>query len=109
MPSIQDEKQVQRTRAAYAQRKGSGFSIVPTTHDRKHRRDRDLLAGHGVAALTLLLRRLDTNIQLHQPANPYLLGVGELFEHDLIKRGERSLRLGMLSSGRSATALASWV
>ena len=57
--------------------------------------DRDLLAGRGVAALALLLRRLDADGQLHHPPDPYLLGVAELFEHDLLERGERSLRVGL--------------
>jgi len=57
--------------------------------------DRDLLAGCGVAAFALLLRRLDADGQLNHPPDAYLLGVAELFEHDLVERGERSLRVGL--------------
>ncbi len=40
------------------------------TSRRRTNRDRDLLAGRGVAALALLLRRVDTHGQLHQPTSP---------------------------------------
>jgi hypothetical protein len=56
--------------------------------------DRDLLAGCGVATLARLLSRLDTHGQLHKTAEPDLLGVAQLLEHNLLERRENALGLG---------------
>src|ERR1035437_3414357 len=54
--------------------------------------DRGLLARPPVSALTLLLRWLDPDGQLHETADADLLRVSELLEHDLLERNEHPLR-----------------
>ena len=44
----------------------------------------------GFRPLRSLRRRLDSHRQLHQAANPYLLSVPDLFEDDLLERGDRA-------------------
>jgi hypothetical protein len=58
----------------------------------------------GLRPLRFFCAGLDADGQLHHPAGQDLLGVAELFEHDLLKRGERSLRvrLAQLSSVRDS-------
>jgi hypothetical protein len=57
--------------------------------------DRDLLAGRGVAAEALLLRGLDPDGELHEPADPNLLGVGEPVKDDGFERVEDALGVGL--------------
>src|SRR3954471_11815378 len=57
------------------------------------RPNRDLLAGGGVAALPRLRGGTDADVQLDDPADLDLLGVAELFEHDLLERSEDALHV----------------
>jgi hypothetical protein len=64
----------------------------------------DLLARRGVPALPRLLRRLHANGQLHQAADPHLLRIPELLEHELLEHAEHPLSvctadLGAVSYG----------
>src|SRR5450755_2514153 len=65
----------------------------PHVNARRLSSDLDLLTGCRVATLTLLLSRLHTDRQLNEPADPNLLRVPKLLEHDLIQRGESPLRV----------------
>jgi len=44
------------------------------------------LAGRGIAALACFLRPFDTHGELHERADPYLLGVRELLQYNLVRR-----------------------
>jgi hypothetical protein len=48
---------------------------------------------------TRLLGRLDPDGQLHQAADPYLLGIPELLEHDLLERSENAPGLSTTETG----------
>lgn len=74
---------------------------------RRLSRDRDVLSRRRVTTLVRLLSGPDAHRQLHQPqlANPNLLRVPELIEHDVIqRRGAPASRLALLSCARSARA-----
>jgi hypothetical protein len=74
---------------------GRGCSDRRAPDPRATRLDRDLLAGCGVAALARLGRRLETNGQLDELADPHLLRFGELLEDDLFEGVEHDFRVGL--------------
>ena len=71
----------------------------PNIDARGLRGDRDLLATRGVASRPLLRGRLDSDRQLHEPADTNLLGIPKLLENDLIEGVQCSLRIRLADLG----------
>lgn len=68
-------------------------------HARRLRCDFDFLSSGRVSTLALLLGRFDAHGELNEAADAALLGVPELFEHDLVECRKRPPSLGRSEVG----------